>query len=187
MDDDKGDSRGGAQLPFRGKGSGSQAWLDEPGSSKQASATKKTDESKNQLRPLSNALPDLMTGLSKKEKAALFRQRVEASQGRAAGEVSSKAEGKKSESKAEGKKPETKAEGKKPQSKAEGKKPEPKVEDKKPMSKAEGKKPENKAEGKKPQAKAEAEVSGIQAEVKQAEEKNMIRIHDNLKDRMFFV
>lgn len=189
-------SRGVSQLPIRGPGSGSQ-----PGPSNQ----EKEDASKRQLRPIESRTPDLMAGLSKKERAKLFEEKTAAASQRAAGGAS-KAEGKKPEAK-----PETKDEGKKPQpapeGKTEGKKPQAGPEAKtegKGKGKAEGKLPEkeagrkhgeekakedtqSKAQGKKPESKAEGKKPEPQAKEEPAKEKGQIEIEKGLAETMFFV
>lgn len=184
--DDKGGpqgSQGVSQLSIRGPGPGSQ-----PGPSNQ----KKEDASKKQQRPVETRTPDLMAGLSKKQRAKLFEEKTAAASQRAAG-GSSKAEGKKPEAR-----PETKDEGKKPQAgpeaktegkgkgKAEGKLPEKEV-GRKPAEEKTKEDTQSKAQGKKPEPKAEGEKPEPQAEEKPPKEMGQIEIHEELKDTMFFI
>lgn len=127
--DNRGDppgARGGTQLPYRPHtGSGNQA-LNKPGPSnsskratqapsgssksittgKRASASpaysKKEDASKKQQPGTQSRTTDLTTGLSKKERARIFDEKIAAASQRATGS-SSKAEGKKPEAKADDK------------------------------------------------------------------------------------
>ena len=131
-----GDDRGkgpGRQVPHRPAASKQGPSMHgTPGASKFApnkqgpsstASGKKEDLSKTRLRPTEGKTPDVTAGLSKKEKARLFDERIAANQKVEPGE-SSKAEGKKPEAK-----PEAKAKGNaegKAKGKAEGKIPEAK-------------------------------------------------------------
>ena len=89
----------------------------------------------------------MMAGLSKKEKARLFEERIAANQ-KATQEGSSKVEGKKAEAK-----PEPNAKGKVPEGKTGGTKPEGEVK----QSKVEGKKLETQT----PKEKANVEINAL--------------------------
>lgn len=99
------------------------------------------------LRPTEGKQPDMMAGLSKKEKARLFEERIAANQ-QATKEGSSKVEGKKAEAK-----PEPKAKEKVPEEKTGGTKPEGEVK----QLKVEGKKPETQT----PKEKAKVEINAL--------------------------
>ena len=202
--DDRGNPPGGrgeAQLPYRDRGSASQV-ADKPGPSNQRSSNqgapgssrntpskqgfsstasgKKEDISKKQQRSAEGKLPDLMAGLTKKERNRLFEERTAAAR---AGS-SSTAEGKKAEAKSA-----TKAEGKgKGIAKKEGKlpekqQPEPKPEEKK-MAKEDSL---SNAQGKKPELKVDAQEAEARTEEKKLKEKDVVVIHPNLVDTMFYV
>ena len=181
--DDKGKSQGSrveAQLPYRGLGSGGQA-ADRPGPSSQKSNTqtpgKKEDLSKKQLRSTEIKTPDLMAGMTKKQRARLFEEKTAAASQRAAA-GSSRAEGKKPDPEPKSSaKVESKAVGKLPEAKAGGKSKEGKAKED-TQSKAQGKKPEKRGEEQKPDS---------QAEGKGPKEKVKVEIHDRLKDTMFYV
>ena len=181
--DDRGKSQGGrdgAQLPYRGQGSRGQT-ADKPGPSSQKSSAQtpgeKEDLSKKQLRSTAIKTPDLMAGMTKKERARLFEEKTAAASQRAAA-GSSKAEGKKpdpgSQSSA---KAESRAAGKLPEAKSREKSKEGKAKED-TQSKAQGKKPEKKREEQKPES---------QAEEKRPKEKAKVEIHDRLKDTMFYI
>lgn len=143
---------------------------------------KKEDLSKKQSQPTPAKTPDVMAGLSKKDKARLFEERIAANQ-KAASAGSSKAE--------DVKKPEAKPEAisqAKPEAKAEGKMSEGKVKGK---ATAEDKPKEtagsSKAEGKKPDTKGQGQKSGTQEEEKKPKEKLKVEIHPALVDTMFYI
>ena len=148
-----------------------------PGSTP-AGKGKKEDLSKKQSHPTEGKTPDVMAGLSKKEKARLFEERIAASQKTAASAGSSKAEGKKAEAKAEAK-PEAKPEGKVPEGKGKGKA----AEEDKPKETAGS----SRAEGKKPDTKGQGQKSGTPAEEKKPKEKLKVEIHPALVDTMFYI
>ena len=186
--DNRGDppgARGGTQLPYRPHtGSGNQA-LNKPGPSnsskratqgtpgssksittgKGASASpaysKKEDASKKQQPGTQSRTTDFTTGLSKKERARIFDERIAAASQRATG----------SSSKAEGKKPEAKAEGKKEDDKGKGK-----AEDK-----------ETAAEEGEEKGKEKEERKGKEKEKEKVKEKDKVEIHERLRDTMFYV
>lgn len=184
--DNRGDppgARGGTQLPYRPHtGSGNQA-LNKPGpsnSSKRATqgtpgsskstatgkagssstaSSKREDASKKQQPGTQSRTTDFTTGLSKKERARIFDEKIAAASQRATG----------SSSKAEGKKPEAKAEGKKEDDKGKGK-----AEDKEMA--AEEKEKDTKEEGK-----------GKEKEKEKVKEEDKVEIHKRLRDTMFYV
>ncbi|KAK4695957.1 eukaryotic translation initiation factor 2C, partial [Lecanoromycetidae sp. Uapishka_2] len=155
-----------------------------PGSTP-AGKAKKEYLSQKQPQPTQGKTPDVMAGLSKKERARLFEERIAASQ-KAASAASSKAEEKKPEPKPEAKaqvkpegKAEWKAEGKVPAAKGEGK-----VAVKDKPQKTAG---PSKAEGKKPDTKSQAQKSETPAEEKKPKEKLNVEIHPTLVDTMFYI
>ena len=142
---------------------------------------KKEDSSKKQLQPTQGKSPDVMAGLSKKEKARLFEERIAANQ-KAAPAGSSKAEVKKPEAKREAKR-EAKPEGKAGEKTPEGKGKEKAAEGDKPKETAGS----SKAEGKKPDTKGQGQKSGTQAGEKTPKEKLKVEIHPALVDTMFYI
>lgn len=144
---------------------------------KQGSGTKGSskpgDSTKTQSQPTAGKMPDVMAGLTKKERARLVEERMAANQKAALGGTS-KAEGKKPEARAEPK-PEAKVpEGKgKAKAGAEERPKETAV-----LSKAEGKKPDTKGKEQKP---------GTQPEGKQPKDKMRVEIDSKIKDTMFYI
>ena len=203
-----GGSRGNAQPPYKGQGSGNK-----PGPSNQKSgmqgSSKKEDASKKEQRPTDTRMPGLMSGLTKKEREKLFNEKSNAAAQRAAGGSSSTAEGKKSEakpeSKTEGKKAEGKTEGKRPAAesgaKGKGKAAEPeakgkgKAADKQPDKDAWRKQGEDKtkevtqskAQGKKPEPKPEPQKPEAEAGFTHPKEKDQLDIHEYLINTMFYI
>lgn len=204
--DDKGKPQGSlgeAQSAQKGYGMGSQA-PNRPGPSTQGPSTQgkqkpskpitnrqgpgytapvqKEVVPKKQVRPTETRLPDLMTGLTKKERARVFEERAAAGQ-KAQGE-SSKADGKKPEAK-----PSATPEAK-PDYKAEAKS-EAKAKGKQPGSQAEGTKREEKlerpkAEEKKPETRAQVQKAEEQEEEVKPKEKAKIEIHSKVS-KMFYI
>lgn len=138
---------------------------------------KKEDLSKKQSQPTQGKTPDVIAGLSKKEKARLFEERIAANQ-KAASAGSSKAEVKESEVKSQAK-PEGKAGEKMPEGRGKGKA----AEEDKPKETA----GLSKAEGKKPDTKGQGQKSGTQEEEKKPKEKLKVEIHPALVDTMFYI
>ena len=127
---------------------------------------RKEDASKKQPQPTQSRMPDVMSGLTKKERARIFEENLR----QRAGQGSSKAEGKKAEAKPE----ENMAEEKLPERGA----------GQKPGGQKAKEDVQSKAQGKKPETGVEAQT---QAEVKQPKGKGQVEIHPNLADMMFYI
>ena len=159
--------QGAAQVPYKSGPSGSQA-TNRPGPSniQNKQGPRKEDASKKQPQPTQSRMPDVMSGLTKKERARIFEENLR----QRAGQGSSNAEGKK----AEAKPGENKAEEKLPEKGAR----------QKPGGQKAKEDVQSKAQGKKPETGVEAQT---QAEVKQPKGKGQVEIHPDLANTMFYI